>query len=337
MSKVEHCGLAELAGRLGGRVDHLLMSVSYEERALGVWHALRGAVQRERVVFFNENHTDYLSANLSKVRSDDPGAKVVPLDSDEPLVTFDRLRESVRSLAVSGARTVAVDITGFTREALCVLVYLLEQELPQNSKVTCIYSKAQSYGASKSGGWLSQGVREVRSILGFSGLGRLTGPTRLILLPGYEVECALEIVESVQPSRLSLGFVTAANSVAPPLNEVLEGFAGRLEAFYAGGQIERFDFSSVDPFVTRDRVLAVSAEGSEGENTVVACLNTKPAMLGAALACVKNPALQLIYAQPVCYNTAGYSKPSDEVLFFDLPLGAGLAAPPRLGIQGRAA
>ncbi len=321
MSDVGHCALADLEARLGGEVDHLLMSVSYEERSLGIWQALRRTVRGEQFVCFNENHSDYLAQNIARIRKEGPGAKLLPLNSDQPLTTFDGLRRAVERLAGAGAGTIAIDITSFMREALCMLVYLLEKQLPRRSRVVCIYHKAESYGASRSGGWLSQGVMDVRSVLGFCGQGKLTGPTHLIVLPGYEVDRALEIIERLQPLRLSLGFVTATHSVSARFNEVLDAFVERLEAFYAGRAIERFEFSSIDPLATRDQVLETCRRGGAHENIAVACLNTKPATVGAALACVRRPATQMVYAQPVRYNTANYSKASNEVLFFELPLG----------------
>jgi hypothetical protein len=53
-------------------------------------------------------------------------------------------------------------------------------------------------------------------------------------------------------------------------------------------------------------------------NTVICPLNTKPSTIGAALAAIKSDNIQLVYAQPVQYNTKGYSTPSNFATILDL-------------------
>jgi hypothetical protein len=195
----------------------------------------------------------------------------------------------------------------------------MKHELPKGSMVTAFYQKASSYGRSRGGGWLTEGVREVRTILGYTGTISLSSNTHLIILPGFEHERAQEIVDAVQPDRISLGHAAAENSISVTLSLDHDNSLKRLEALYLGPSFDRFDFSCVDPFRTQDSLLKV-VQTSSNYNVVVACLNTKPATLGVCLAALKRPSIQLIYAQPICYNISGYSRPLGEVLFFDLPI-----------------
>jgi hypothetical protein len=243
---------------------------------------------------------------------------VVELDSDSPLTTFDALQKTFDILRKNGPCRVAVDLTGFTRESLAILLYIARNKLPPGSVIIAMYHSASSYGRMPASGWLSQGVREVRSVLGYAGLVRLSAETHLVLLAGYEIERAQEIIEAVQPNRITLGRVTSENSISSAFNDTLNAFINRLEAFYAGMTFERCDFSSADPFLTRDNLLR--ATRSSLGNVVVACLNTKLATVGVCLAAIEQPTIQLIYAQPVCYNVADYSKPSGKALFFEIAI-----------------
>jgi hypothetical protein len=160
-------------------------------------------------------------------------------------------------------------------------------------------------------------VREVRTILGYAGTVGLGSQTHLVILPGFEYERAQEIVDALQPDRISLGHATAENSISEALNLDHDTFMKRLEALYLGPTFDRFEFSCVDPFRTRRNVLEV-VEKSGKRNVVVACLNTKAASVGVCLAALDRPTTQLVYAQPVGYNTGAYSEPLGEVVFFRL-------------------
>jgi len=162
-------------------------------------------------------------------------------------------------------------------------------------------------------------VREVRTILGYSGSVSLSADTHLIIVSGYEHERIQEIVDAVQPARISLGHAMREPGVAFKFNLDHDSFAKRLEGLYLGLALDHFDFSAIDPFRTRDNFLKV-VQTSSKQNIVVACLNTKPATFGICLAALQNLSIQLVYAQPVCYNINEYSQPLGEVVFFTIPI-----------------
>ena len=47
-------------------------------------------------------------------------------------------------------------------------------------------------------------------------------------------------------------------------------------------------------------------------------MNTKLSTLGAALAAVERPEIQLCYARAIEYNESGYSTPSNQVTIFTM-------------------
>ncbi len=316
---IHKCKVDEVTRTLSSPVDHLFASVSYEERALTLWNELHEMVRSHRFLCYNQNHLDYLEKNLEKAKTLEPRATVVPLNSDNPVFTFDALQAALRQIGGMPCR-VGVDVTGFTRETLAVLLFLLTKILANGSTIVFFYHKAAAYGSSPQGGWLSQGVSDVRTILGYSGSVRLSSNTHLVLLPGYEFERASAIIDAIQPSRLTLGFVRSENSVSSELNATLLRYISRLRAFYSHWEIGEFEFSSVDAFATRDSVTNYLARQKVDENVVIASLNSKPATIGVCLAVLNNPQWQLVYAQARIYNVAGYSSPSNELLLFEVPV-----------------
>jgi hypothetical protein len=91
-----------------------------------------------------------------------------------------------------------------------------------------------------------------------------------------------------------------------------------MKFLYMDSEPEEFEFSTSNPLFTRDQILG-KAKGSS-ENLVLACLNSKPAMVGACLAAMELPSIQLVYAQPLFYNVAAYSQGSNKILQFPIPL-----------------
>lgn len=321
MNSVEHCELTEIAARLGSETYHFVGSASFEARAFGIWDHLRSTIKGRKVICYNANHGAYLAEGLRRFAESDASLEIVKLDSDSPMATFTALRAMVDSLASGGPCRLVLDVTGFTREVVAMLIYLGQHRLVRGSTVKIVYQKAGGYGQTPVGGWLSQGVREVRTVLGYAGLVRLSAETHLILLGGFEFERAQEVVDALQPRRISLGRVAAENSVSVDLNDQLSSFLAKLEALYAGPAFDRIEFSSVDPFVTRDSIL--QHRRTSDDNIVIACMNTKLSMVGVCLAALTDQTLQLIYAQPLIYNVATYSKPSGKALLCTLAIEPG--------------
>jgi hypothetical protein len=140
----------------------------------------------------------------------------------------------------------------------------------------------------------------------------------LLLIAGFETERAQEIIDDIEPSRLSLGAIGPSPLDVNVHNELLKEFLARVKSFYASTRMDEFEFSSSDPIFTKEQILSV-AKASD-QNVVLACLNSKPAMVGACLAAMEYPMIQLVYAQPLYYNVTNYSQPSGDVLVFEIPL-----------------
>lgn len=311
---MESIDAGAVATWLEGQASHLLFSVSYEPRS---------AIIREKVAasgvklygFFNENHS-YLDQEVTTVKQRAPLCEFVPLNSDKPLQTFDKMRAFVRATFPTKV-AVAVDITCFTREALAMLLVILHHDLPAGSSILCLYTTAKDYPEGPKGsefdGWLSHGIADIRSVLAYRGNVSLLAKTHLILFPGFEVERAHSIVDTLQANRITIGEVAEGHSIQPHFMERCVQMTQRLEAYYPEQRLEHVPFSPRDPFWTRDQLLQ---RVRTDENTVVACMNSKVAMAGVCMAALACPSIQLIYAQPVSYNTRHCATPGGAILSF---------------------
>jgi hypothetical protein len=316
---IETLQLRSLPQWLAGKADWLLFSMSYESRSPIIRTSLRKSSVRF-MGFHNANHI-YNSDALKKAQEEVGGLVAVPLNSDAPLLSLDAMREAI-SFHIAGTvpTSVVVDITCFTRESLAMLMMTLKHLLPAGCRIHCLYNMASSYGDSPNDrehhGWLTRGIVGFRSILGYRGRVRLIADTHLILLPGFEAERAHGIIDELQPNRLTIGQIELGESIRPEFAPVVGAMNQRLLNFYPDRNITNFAFSSRDPIITKRGVLGCVVES---ENTVVACLNTKLAMMGVIMAALSNRNIQLVYAQPKQYNLKGLSVPGDEVIAFEVP------------------
>jgi hypothetical protein len=138
--------------------------------------------------------------------------------------------------------------------------------------------------------------------------------SHLIVLVGFEDERAGKLIEMYEPAVLSLG-VGSVDPVSERLSFVNETYYGNLMATHYGAK--KFEFSPTDASSVRDVILE-QAQRFGDYNVVVAPMNTKISTLGAALAAIKNPDIQICYSRAASYNVENYSEPADDCRLFSL-------------------
>jgi hypothetical protein len=300
-----------------GVFDTLIVSATFEDRCHLILNYFPevGRV----VVFYNKDH-NYNSQSVGKMAAGIRRSLLVPLNSREPVCNFDAIRRVIEGeVATSDRSRIAIDISCFNRETLAIILLVLRHAMPKHGTVTCLYTAAADYliQSQAEGGetWMSKGVADIRSILGYRGNIQLKAKTHLILLPGFETERAQSIVDYLQPDRLSIGGIIKGESVQPSFEDRLNRMVDRLISCFPSHLVSRVAFSARDPFLTAE---LIGERIHDDENTVIACLNTKVAMVGVCLAAMDMPSVQLIYAQPLQYNTLHSVSCSGTVFSFQV-------------------
>lgn len=315
MSTINFIPLSEINSNLDGS-DFFICSASFESRSLSVVNSVDLRKFRHVFVATNNNHV-YNHENLERVinllASSECAFSTLFLSSDNPVVTVDALFTGLSSHGVNQSSSITIDITTFTRESLAILIrVIVELAGRHHTKITYLYNPAAHYGG-EAPCWLSRGVKVVRSVIGYSGTIIPSRPNHLILLPGYEFERAFEVITRYEPNLLSVGTVPESASFSEDFYSRQRDFVDRLLRSYLTGVVRTFSFSARDSAETKFAILKVGASVN-GCNTIVIPLNSKPSSIGACLACLDDPRLQMGYAQPEQYNTELYSTPSTDVL-----------------------
>jgi hypothetical protein len=248
---------------------------------------------------------------------------VIDLDLDSPITAADAFaRATVPKIVAASPGAIFVDTTTFTHEQLLILLRVLDQ-LRINCKIFMGYTGAKTYSTNTKTEdvWLSRGVAQIRSVLGYPGSFAPSKKLHLIVLVGFEHERAATVIEQFEPARLTLMRGDPEQSVSSDhyatnlrFFEELERFVERTELRQA--DVETCYFSCINPFSARDTVLEKAAM-SDNYNIVVCPMNTKISTIGVGLAALQNNKIQIAYARAIEYNEAGYSTPSDMTTIFE--------------------
>lgn len=301
----EQLPLSGLSDRIGRKIDLLLCCASYEPRSMSIAASLPPGAVEKAIIFYNKEFETYIWENKEALASIFPAFEVSKISASNPVETADAMVE-ILSTSISTARDILIDITCFTHEGLLILLQACKISFRAHDRITLAYSAAGEYsvGAKEKDKWLSKGVREIRSVLGYPGIISPGRGTHLIILLGFEAERAQTIIDEYEPEVVSIGIsrdetVAGARHSAVNLH-TLERLSENYKLFSA------FDFSCVDPICIASAIQGKRQE-HQNLNTVVFPMSTKISAYGAAIACEKDPSMQIGYAQPEIYNIQNYS------------------------------
>ena len=314
MARGERRRLEFVTEEIGDSVHLFICSSSYEERCLSIpLQVSRDAI--EHAVVLENSDISEVATNAERL-GNHFGDRVIPVrvKTSEPIASVDEMHARLSEvLSTDALDKVALDITTFTHEQLLILLGLLRRM--GCATVLCMYSGAAEYMTGDEQ-WLSEGIEETRSVLGFSGdLGVREG-LKLIMLVGFEWERARRLIEAYDPTKLALGIGRRIDAIEQIHYEANERFFEKLKHCYPSAT--RFEFSTNDAEATAEILTKQCQE--EDSTLVVAPLNTKISTVGAALAAFADPRIQLCYAQAAVYNCASYSRPGEFFRAFRINL-----------------
>ena len=210
-----------------------------------------------------------------------------------------------------------IDTTTFTREALLILVCFLKQSLKASDSVQFLYTHAKEYsiGDEYEDKWLSKGIREVRSVLGYPGDFLPSRRNHLIILVGFEDERAISLIRECEPALISLGLGDSTEAGTDVHQSTNEHRFARLKSYL--DLTYDFIFKGYDAEGTY-KILDDRVRAATELNTIIAPMNTKISTLAAASLALENKSIQICYAQASIYNYSRYSLPDDNFYLFRL-------------------
>ena len=244
----------------------------------------------------------------------------VSSQSIDPIVTADVIFECLKECRKNKFKRYFIDITTFTHESLLILLKILFDFSKANESYQFGYTGAHEYsiGQDVPKKWLSKGCKDVRTVLGYSGIIDPSKKLHLIILVGFEHERATELVHKIEPDMISLGFGSKKGSVRKIHHQANIYYTDLVRKLLpVHGDVKRFDFSCESPESVKEGIIN-QINKIKDHNTVLAPMNNKISTLGAALCAFEKDELQICYAQADIYNYLNYSSPGRYVYVFKI-------------------
>ncbi len=320
--QLKRIAVADLSLEVGDAIDLFLCCASFESRSLSAGLSLTPAQVRLALVAEHADYERHVAGNANTLMRHFAGAsEIVLLDTRSPIRSADALAGRLRKVPGPCPKRILVDVTTFTHETVIIAAELISRTFLGLGDVQCVYTIAEEYdpGQDDQSKWLSKGIAEVRSVLGFPGAVLPGRGTHLILLHGFEEERSKSLIARYEPDVLSLGIPNTDSFTAPKHSarhhrvheEVLR------YARISVPEVVEFEFCADNHFDCRDAILQQAAIRPD-VNIVAAPMNTKLSTLGVMLAARVNHTIQICYAQPNAYNVDNYSRPGNELYLFGL-------------------
>ena len=301
----------------GRHYDMLICSASFEERCLAVATSIsKEAIDVAMVCRYN-GYAQLSEINNNKLL-DILGNKAIAisLNKDLPLAIYDTLHDIIIE---KHPKSVLLDISTFTRETILIALMLFKQDAFKDIDVSLCYIPADRYSSSDNSGvndiWLSKGVNETRTVLGYAGSFTSLKRTLLIVLVGFEKERAEILINGFEADKLFLGYVPPQESHSEALSKINMDSFTRLVSIV--GDCNTFEFSCRYLDRTYGALKDIIESNKEDYNIIISPMNNKLSTLAVANVAFEYPEVQGCYASTNQYNTEAYSVPADKVILFD--------------------
>lgn len=317
MSGPPRIPLSGLQEQLKDRFHVFVCSASFETRSRSVADALPPSLFKRVLVCANDEFASIHATKTYLLDRFGRSARSIALNAGDPLFTADRLQSAIASTVTEGCRSYLIDITTFTHESLLILLRVLQIHLQRNETVQFVYTGALDYslGDEPRHKWLSKGINDIRSVLGYPGRVLPTKRLHLIVLAGFESERAERLIDEFEPNIISLGVGDPEQSVDTSLHQINKEFHGRLVEKFKG--VGQFRFSCTDPRATA-MALKRQVASVPGHNVLISPMNNKISTIGAALTAFDDDDIQLCYATANEYNEDNYSSPRTDCYLFSV-------------------
>lgn len=311
--------LQEFKSVFNEKIDLFICSSSFEERCFSLPNVIKDISPQQTLIIFNKNEYQEIIYNADKIQVLF-GKKTtkVAISSDEPIKSSQLINSSIEDVFKKKIDNILLDATTFTHESLLVIIKLLYFRKDRFKKLFVGYVGANDYSLNEEkleDKWLSNGIKEIRSVLGYPGSLSPARNYHLIILFGFELERTKKLIDESQFDRISIGFGYKGKSIQNKFQELNCDRHKELVKSYP--LAEEFEISLIDPYEARDKILE-QAQKYPNYNIIVAPMNNKISTVGASLAAIINPKIQIIYAKSVNYNVNGYSTPKDDCYIFEV-------------------
>ncbi len=300
------------------KIDLFICSSSYERRSLLIPKNISYNNIKNCFICMNEDLEVLVGRNSLLISSFFTKSTLVKLSTKSPLITADNFIKNFTKVISKKPMHVVVDMTTFTHESLLIVIKVLALYRDKISKIQFLYNPARDYSINSktiSGKWLSKGIKNIRTVLGYPGKFNPSNKLHFIVILGYEPERTQQLIDKYEPELLTLGFGSKKESINSRLFQINKEKLKKFTNIYK--DVDIFEISCINPILTKKRIQE-QIDKYPNYNVVIAPMNNKISTLGASLLAIEMPEIQICYSSPNIYNVDGYSKASPDCILCDM-------------------
>ena len=319
MSEVKKVNLRFINSKLENDYDVFICCSSFEERCLTIPQKIENKHFSQIIIFENSIGSALIKNNSQKLKGlFAHNQTVVSVDFSNTLSFADQLARQI-SMIQGRKLKVLIDVTTFTHETLliCLKVLKLTKKVDE---LTCVYVNATEYcpGQEVDKKWLSQGCKNVHSILGYPGMLFPSLKTHLIVIVVYEYNRAFDTISTIEPNSVSLVYGSANDSITDKDKEANSTYNDLvLQMAFEYKNIETVEMPCDNPNLVAEGLSKIISD-HENDSIVIVPMNNKMSTVGVALSAFQNEHVQVCYAPAVLYNEENYSSPGEYCYFIKI-------------------
>ena len=305
---------------LKNKYDVFVGFISFEKRSFVLGDKIDGKMFSKVYILRNQNTIDneYIVNNGTKFEKKfGPKLEYIDVNFDNPLFSADNIKSTFDFLQLGEKKNILLDISTFTHEILLIFLRILKN-WSNNVELTCIYTNTKDYSINEKmeNKWLSRGLKDVRTVLGYPGDNTRARKNHLVAIVGYEYERAYNIINMIETNSLSLGYVEAEETSTEKNKDANIQYLRLVEEMAISyDDIERFTISCRNVSKTIIELQKI-LEKHKNDNIIVVPLNNKVSTLAVAITGFQHQEIQICYGQPLLYNEKGYSQPGSDFYCF---------------------
>lgn len=318
---MEKIKIKDLTKNTFSKIDLFVCSSSFEDRCYAICSNLdKDKIQKsvilkyETVIANTESNFNILNAELK-----DKDVIVKNLLYNSPVKNCDTFIEILEQCKEN--ESVLIDITTLTRENILILFKLIKERF-QNINIKFCYTPSNKYAIDikpniddLKSTWMSRGVNEIRSILGYPGEFSPLKKTLLIVLIGFEYERAQILIDNYEPDMLFIGRAQKEDSISDELSEINKEIFNFIKINNPDALF--FDFSCKDFGLTKQNLTKIISKHIENYNIIISPMNNKISTIATGIVAIDNPKVQICYATTNQYNTDHYSADTEDIYLIE--------------------
>ncbi|EMS70531.1 hypothetical protein [Ruminiclostridium cellobioparum] len=301
-------------------IDVFICAAGFENRSYIIPTALATIEIPNSIIFYiNDFYIENIN-NADKIYSilNSNFKQRVELKYNNPSFSYKAIKEVIENnlngINISGK--ILIDITTFSHEHLLMFIKIISEYQNLTDKIVFCYLESKEYSIDEKDydkKWLTKGIKEVRTIIGYPGNFDPSKENHLLIIMGFENERTKKIIEIFDYEHITLINGAIEESINNEHYAINKSKCNNLIELFPN--INNIEVSVIDIIKCKKHIEAY-LDIYNNCNNVIIPMNNKISTIACGLLGISNKDIQLSYISAEVYNKFNYSMHGENVHMF---------------------